>query len=627
MTGATLGMRHLGWLEFMELAAYDHFMQQQPDRGPDDRLLVVGITETDLQTLQEWPVSDRSLALALANLQKLEPAVVAVDILRDFPQEPGYADLMQQFRQHANVIATCKTSSLDDLGTPPPPTVSPDQVGFADLVIDPGGILRRSLLLVTPPQPSTPFPKQHFCNDFSQTLLSFGFRSVLLYLQKQGVEAGFTEAGELKLGNTIIPAITSNTGGYRNADTAGYQVLLHFRSETNGVKQVSLTEVLEERVEPGLVRDRIVMIGYTTPQSKDDFYTPFSSARDDRQKMPGVVVHAQSASQLLSTVLDGQPLIWVWPTSLELIWILGWSLAGGILGWYLRHPAAFALVIVLGAGGLYVMGLVIFLGNGWIPVVPPALTFVGTAVGVVLLDRFNNSTYGQQVYRKVKTLLHLDIDIDEEKLEKQVSEITETDYFRDLQDKVKTLRDGSDAGEQTQPTFEQHVPSWSGFSGTPASNSFSTLSEAGMDDLDRLLAPQSPTATQHHTAPTADEDELVRLLAPQTATAAPSSAPALATAELNYLDQINQKLQVLRPTPPTAKPEDNDGLGFLDTLNQEAQQLKHQLQGKATAPLLSTFAMDDVFCRCQDTSEATAAYIQFIDQEIQALKQQIQHLG
>ncbi|PSN10571.1 hypothetical protein C7293_27595 [filamentous cyanobacterium CCT1] len=596
VTGVTLGLRYLGWLELVELTAYDHFMQRQPDLGPDDRLLVVGITETDLQTLKEWPVSDRSLARAVAELQRHEPAVVAVDILRDFPQGPGHAELIRQFVQHPTILATCKTSSRDDLGTPPPSEVVADQVGFADLVIDPGGILRRSLLMVTPPQPDRPFPKQHHCNNPNHTLLSFGFRSTLLYLQAQGVEAGFTEAGELRLGDQVISPIGPDTGGYRNADTAGYQVLLHYRSESRAVPMVSLLDVLEGRVKPELVRDRIVMVGYTTPQSKDDFYTPFSSSRRDKQKMPGVVVHAQSASQLLGIVLDGKPLLWVWPLPAELLWILAWSVLGGGLGWYLRHPAAFALVVVSGAGVIYAVSLAVFFQGGWIPVVPAILSFLGTAVGVVLLDRFNNSAYGQQVYRKVKTLLHLDIEIDEDKLEKQVAEITESDYFRDLQDKVKTLREGESTGEST---FGQTVPKWSGDTVSSQGNS-DAYPDDNLDALNLLLAPEVPPPARSAVgakAPTAGDDD-----------------------GLDFLNDLNRDAQQFkRQRAQAAAPPTDDGLDFLNDLNRDAQRLKQTLRGEE--PRYSPFTLEDAFCCCNDTSKATSLYIDFIDQEIKKLKQ------
>jgi adenylate cyclase len=362
---------------------------------------------------------------------------------------------------------------------------------------------------------------------------------------------------------------------------------------------VSLLDVLEGRVESAQVRNRIVMVGYTTPQSKDDFYTPFSSARSDRQKMPGVVIHAQSASQLLSTVLDGKPLLWVWPLPAELVWIVAWSFFGGVLGWYLRHPGAFALVAIVGAAGLYGISLAIFFQGGWIPVVPAALTFLGTAVGVVLLDRFNNSAYGQQVYRKVKTLLHLDIEIAEDKLEKQVAEITESDYFRDLQDKVKSLRDTDSADDGS---LGQAIAGGSGVGGQgPTAND----DDVHLDALKQLLAPEQSS--------------------PKPALASPTSAPGGSEfEEFDFFTDISRdaqqfKRQVQKVAAP-AQPDD-DGLDFLKDLNRDAQQLKQTLKGEA--PCSSPLTLDDAFCRCGDTSPATILYINFIEQEIKKLKQSI----
>lgn len=594
VTGTVLGLRYWGWLEFAELTAYDHLMQQRVDQGPDDRILVVGINETDLQTLQEWPISDQSLATALTALQRYGPAVIAVDILRDFPQGPGHDDFIQLFRQHPTLLATCKTSSPTDLGTPPPSEVEAEQVAFADLVVDPGGILRRSLLLVTPPQPDRPFPKQHHCNNPNHTLLSFAFRSTLIYLQAQGLEASFTETGELILGDRPIPRIDPNIGGYRNADTAGYQILLNYRSEHKAAPQVSLLDVLEGRVGPEQVQGRIIMLGYTTPQSKDDFYTPFSSARSDQQKMPGVVIHAQAASQLLGAVLDGDPLLWAWPLSMELLWIVAWSILGGVLSWYLRHPAAFALVVVLGVGGIYTTSLVFFAQSGWVPMVPPVLTFLGTAVGVVLLDRFNNSAYGQQVYRKVKTLLHVEIDIDEEKLEEQVAEITETDYFRDLQAKVKALREQADSDA---PRRRSSAPAWPG-KDTPSPKTSASLSESlpqdGLDALDHLFASESPRSH-------------------------PASEIHSASEDFDFLDGFTQALP--SPTPPAEikEEEDDDGLDFLNDINRDAQRLKQA--HKADTPVYCPFTLEEAFCGCNDTSEATRHYVACLNQDIKALKQ------
>jgi len=457
MTGSILGIRHFGFLQGAELAAYDHFIQAQPDKGPDDRLLVVGIDEIDLQTLQEWPVSDRTLANLIKKLETHQPRVIGIDVMRDIPIEPGRAELLQQLQQSDRLVIVCKANSQREFGVAPPPGVGLEKVGTADLVIDPGGILRRSLLWLTPP-PSNLIIKRHLCNDPNNTLLSLSFNVALTYLEKLKIEPEITETEELKLGNTILPKFQPNTGGYRNADAGGYQLLLHYRSQDKSVAQVRLTDVLNGKVAPELIRDRIVLVGYTTPQAKDDFYTPYSSSKDDLQKMPGVIVHAQSASQILSAVLDRQSLIWVWSFPSEMAWVLGWSLVGGILAWYLRHPFWFSVTAAGASGAVYAISLLIFFQAGWIPFVPAIAAFMTTAVGVVLLDRFNNSTYGQTVYKTVKTFLKLEVDIDEEKLEKQVAEITETDYFKDLQDTVKSLREQQKGVETDSRLFSNFKP-------------------------------------------------------------------------------------------------------------------------------------------------------------------------
>jgi CHASE2 domain-containing sensor protein len=458
MTALIWGIRQIGLIQGAELSAYDQFVQKSADEGEDKRLLVVGVTEGDLEALQEWPLGDLTLAKALRNLHAYSPKAIGIDILRDIPIGPGRKELLNQLNSKKNTIVVCKVSSDNDLGTAPPKNLANDQIGFADLVIDPGGTLRRSLLMVSPPEPKSLArirKTKHSCSNPKLTLFSLGFNAALQYLQQKGIAVSMTKDQQLLIGSTLLPRFHSHMGGYRGADDGGYQLLLRYRSENNAVKQVSLVDLLNDRVTGDLIRDRIVFIGYTTPLAKDDFYTPYSSNKRDLQKMPGVVVHAQSASQILSAVLDGRRLIWTWPDGAELAWIFGCSLVGGIIGWYVRHPAGFGIVTVGVSGMIYGFSLLIFFQGGWIPVVPAIAAFIATSVGVVLFDRFNNSAYGQAVYQKVKTLLHLEVEIDEEKLEKQVAEITETDYFKDLQSSVKDLRAQQFEPQQTQEVNSQ----------------------------------------------------------------------------------------------------------------------------------------------------------------------------
>ncbi|MBF2036748.1 MAG: CHASE2 domain-containing protein [Leptolyngbyaceae cyanobacterium T60_A2020_046] len=443
-TGAVVLLgRSLGLLQGLELGAYDHLVRVRPTPPPDERFLVVGITETDIQIRGEWPIQDQTVAEVLTTLLAAEPAAIGLDLFRDVPigeEQAALYEVLGDRDQAIPVFSVCKISSADNPGVPPPATVPPERISFSDLLVDRGGILRRSLLAASPP-PDAPAGLAHPCNTPDTQLFSLGFQLALTYLSRQGVVPTVTERGEIQLGDVTLRRLGRNLGGYRAVDDAGYQIMLNYRAARESMPQVSLTEVLSGQVSADQIRDRIVLIGATTPEAKDTFYTPFSGGLDDSQKMPGVVVHGQSASQVISAVLNDRPLIWAWSLWAEAGWIVLWAVGGALFAWYVRRPLRF----VAGAGvliaGLYGACYVLFLQGGWVPLVPPAVALVLAAGGVVLVDRFNKSDYGKAVYRQVKSFLKLDIEIDHGRVEQQVAEITETDYFNQLQQQAKALRD------------------------------------------------------------------------------------------------------------------------------------------------------------------------------------------
>jgi hypothetical protein len=280
------------------------------------------------------------------------------------------------------------------------------------------------------------------------------------------------------------------------------------------------------------------LIGYTTPEAKDDFYTPYSAGEDDDQKMPGVVVHAQVVSQLVSTVLDGRSTIWTWNNSTEILWILGWSLCGGVLAWYARHPLKFGGMLVVAIGGLYGICFLVFLNHGWIPLIPPAIAFVVTSAGTVLVDRFNKSTYGQNVYRQVKTFLKLNIEIDHEKLEKQVSEITETDYFQDLQQRAKNLR-GQRDGFSSEETVVSPVEE--AFSSDSETSSASNSDDDGLSYLANLKQKANMLRGQRSDTPSTEAEPSSESSEIETGTSSDDD-----DYELGYLRQLQQEAKRLR---------------------------------------------------------------------------------
>ncbi|MGL5941755.1 MAG: CHASE2 domain-containing protein [Waterburya sp.] len=54
-----IGIRSLGWLQPMELEAFDHLIQLRPREKPDSRLLLITIDEADIQDQNQQNMSLR----------------------------------------------------------------------------------------------------------------------------------------------------------------------------------------------------------------------------------------------------------------------------------------------------------------------------------------------------------------------------------------------------------------------------------------------------------------------------------------------------------------------------------------------------------------------------------------
>ena len=393
VTAVLIGVRQLGWLQVQELWAFDQLIRLRPDEGADQRLLIVAITENDIQVQKKWPLPDKTIAQLLENLEQHQPRVIGLDMYRDFPVPPGNSELAKRLQQSDRIVTVCKVSdSSGHPGTAPPPGVPLARIGFSDLLIDSGGILRRTLLFLNPPPSLDNTARQnlHLCAKPGADLFSFSLRIALHYLKVEGIEPKNT-LSDIKLGSTVFKRLQQTSGGYQNINTAGYQLLLNYRSPQHVAKQVTLTQVLTGKVNPNWIKNRIVLIGSTAESIKDKFYTPYSEGQQKDQEMSGIVIHAQAISQILSAVLNHRPLFWYWSNSGEVIWIETWSLVGGIMAWQIRHPLHFGLAGGAALGGLCAVCFGFFALGGWIPLVPSGFAFIATAGSVVLVDRFHKA--------------------------------------------------------------------------------------------------------------------------------------------------------------------------------------------------------------------------------------------
>ncbi|MDX2099471.1 MAG: adenylate/guanylate cyclase domain-containing protein [Leptolyngbyaceae cyanobacterium bins.59] len=382
--GFVLSLRESGRLEFLELLWYDGMVRLRPDRGPDPRLLVVEITEADIRFLQRWPPSDRLLAKVLRELQKHQPRAIGLDLVRDIPIEPGHTELRQELTV-PNVVSITSIESSSKNRIAPPPGVPLEQIGFVDLPLDPDGTIRRSILSA---------------HDGEKDLPSLALLLALLYLEQEGIEPQPGPNKELQLGSVVFTPLERTSGGYQTVEDEGYQILLNYRSAKQVARRVSLTQVLQGNIDPTWVKDRIVLIGAAAPTLKDLFFTPHSHTLDSQVQMPGVLIHAQSVSQILSVVLDGEPVFWFWENWVEALWILMWTGLGSVLAWRVREALISSLVAFLLLSSLAGISYTLFLRQGWIPVISPTLAFV-LAGGLILAYQ------GQQAWQQQFLVMRL----------------------------------------------------------------------------------------------------------------------------------------------------------------------------------------------------------------------------
>ncbi|MEG4498149.1 adenylate/guanylate cyclase domain-containing protein [Microcoleus sp. F10-C6] len=384
VTGTLLGVRHLGGLQPLELNAFDLMVQLRPDPGPDPRLLVVTITEEDINTIEKWPISDRTLAKAISEIARLEPTAIGIDMIRNTPYEPGNAELTAQWQNPKVIPITLIGNSKQD-PAPPPPNIPEERVGFNDLVVDPDGILRRNLM---------------YANNGKTTLTSFSMRLAFAYFNSKKIEYTLTEKEEIQANKIVFSKLRSDSGGYQNINAEGYQIMLNYRSAENIAKSVTLTEVLARKVDPKLVKGKIVLIGVTALTAKDFFFTPYSATASGNRPMSGVSIHATATSQILSAVLDGKGLFWYWDEWQEILWIAVWSAVGGCLAWRLEKSLSLMGSAIAACGSLFGFTFFLFMQQGWIPLISPAMALLITAA-VAVTYKYEQSRQQQGIVMKL----------------------------------------------------------------------------------------------------------------------------------------------------------------------------------------------------------------------------------
>jgi adenylate cyclase len=368
LLGLVIAGNLMGIFQFLEWKSFDKFIEFRPQEIKDSQVVIVTIDEEDINTFGH-PFSDILLADLLNKIKAQNPTVIGLDIYRNIPVkdgENGYEELRQVFQSTPNLIGVEKAT---------PPTVAPppilaelNQVGLADLILDDDGKIRRGFISLQP--------------DENKPVVKSGLSVMvaLKYLESHNITLQTVENNpyEYDLGKIKLTPFIKNDGGYVNADTRGYQILINFRGNIDTFESVSMRDVINNKISPELFKDKIIFVGAIAPSLNDDYQTPIS------HQMPGVVIHANIASQLVNGALEGRNFIKVWHDLIEYFWILIWAFVGAIISWkilayYSFKSSIFYSVLRIILSIFILDSTIIFLGYGafvlgwWIPVATPLI--------------------------------------------------------------------------------------------------------------------------------------------------------------------------------------------------------------------------------------------------------------
>ncbi|KAM3092346.1 CHASE2 domain-containing protein [Phormidesmis sp. 146-12] len=384
-----LVIRLTGLLQSWELSTLDQFFRFRPLEPIDERIVIIGANEADLQRLG-FPIPDWALAELLRKIQAAQPRAIGLDFYRDLPVGTGYEQLIKAYEEIPNLIGIEQLKDREGSGVAPPPVLSKlGQVGFNNVVYDADRKIRRTLL---------------YWQVDTQIRQSFSLKLALIYLKQKGIQEEASPANPryLRLGRAVFPQFEFNDGVYVRADAGAYQILANYRGPSGFFKTVSIRDLMEGRASPEILRDRIVLIGSTATSVKDFSATPYSSSWTGVPKlMAGVELQANFISQILSTTLDDRPLLKVWLEPVEWLWIWVWAVVGTRLSWRLRSPRRSGLAIGLGSLALMLMGYGGFLAGWIVPVVPPLLALASSAIVII-----SHIAHSEVELKRSKEFLH-----------------------------------------------------------------------------------------------------------------------------------------------------------------------------------------------------------------------------
>jgi CHASE2 domain-containing sensor protein len=375
VTLLVMGIRWTGLLQSAELQAYDHLMRSRPAEAIDPNIVVVEITQEDINKAGSYPIKDDQLAMLIQKIAHAKPSVIGLTLHRHQPRPPGRQDLIAQF-QNPNLTTVCSFWARATDSSTPPAEFSfqqrDEQMGFSDFLRDEPpispNVIRRQLLSYDPKKLDHPSP--------CITPYSFSLQIARKFLEPKNRPIALNEqTNEWHSDRITLKRLRAHTAGYQQLDGLSNQVLIHYSATLKPAQKVSMGDILE-RQQTDFLKDRAVIIGYDDRYQNEDIYqTPMG-------ELSGVWVHTHIISQIIRAELEGRSLIWLLPQWENFQWgdsffVSLWALLGGTMVWMVRSPRWLMGFTAISLFTLYQLCLSLLIYGGWMPLIPAAIALLG----------------------------------------------------------------------------------------------------------------------------------------------------------------------------------------------------------------------------------------------------------
>jgi CHASE2 domain-containing sensor protein len=392
-------IRIAGGMQSLEWMFLDSMLCLRPIEKLDERVVIVGIDEKDIQWVGQYPVPDEKIAELLTKLETYQPLAIGLDIFKNVPVEPGGEKLAQVFQKNSNIIGIEKI--LPPGETSLPQSLPPERVGFVDLPND-GDSKNRRYLLYTP-NPRNP-------DNINEDKYSLALRLVIKYLDRKGInlETGNNDPNTMMIRGIELPRITENFGGYVDVDDGGLSILMNFRNNSQPFHVVSLHDILNGKIDAKLLRDRIVLVGNRNMSAGDIFYTSALPNLKLSGQIYGIDYHAHVISQILSSIVDSRPMLQSWGDMGEYSWIFLWGFLPIVIGRITQSVWRNILSVGVAGVGLFSCGYVMLWVWGiWIPVAPSLLILGVNGVGLSAFAFYqHDKLLRSQINERQNTIQH-----------------------------------------------------------------------------------------------------------------------------------------------------------------------------------------------------------------------------